>query len=345
MSNKPSYKRGDVVLFRHYIPIDAFQVKRGPLLIGIIRSLESYIKTSRYEVTCQWWYQVHVAGICIPTETYHDQTIDSIITTQTDDPSTNEIDLPMALKARSREMFAGNLEQMRVNERNCGHDFDSGAEIYNQISDLKEIVLQARNIHATNTPPYACTQMKVMEENIIRPSFFHDCIRTMIRTYASKRSSAIQRLWFGKFNERIQEINQRREMASIMIQKYWRRHLQRDTIGTKRKHRDWMKVHGRFLSFYTTRAGAPDEMSNTRRSSEYSCSYNVKGPSNVFLTTQAMADEWASEMQSSVDKISDFTKPSITSRMTEALRRWERAIDLQNQELKIMYDEEIYCII
>ncbi len=358
--SQPFYKRGDIVLFRHYVPIDEFQVKRGPLLIGIIRSIDPYITTSRDQVTYQWRYQIHVAGKCIPRETYHDRVATIDITLKTHDQSssqnprtpTQKIHLPMALKARSREMFAGNLRQMKVNERNCGHHFDSGADMYDQISDLKEIVLNARNIHAKSTP-YACTQINTMEENIIRPSAFYEHVRMIISAFASKRSIVIQRLWFRKFKVRIQDINHRRNMASVLIQKYWRRHLQHDTIDTKRKRRDWMKVHGRFLSFYTTNNNASIGTSTPienipktlKASSEYPCSYNVKGPSNVFLTTQAMADEWADVMRSSVDKISVLAKPSIISRMTEALRRWAHAIELQNQELKIMYDEEIYCMI
>jgi len=284
------------------------------LLVGVVQVVKPHFSTSRERVSCRFMLSLHVAGKCCTStrEIYPD----NIMTLS----KINSDDMPsLSLNNMRREIA---LERMHSMKRGNDCHVDSAELMCSQVKCLDDIILGSRHL-VVGKSPLAQKQLDAWETDVMRPSTFGEKTKHTIYVLENALVCTMTKA-INMWRLIAKQLSQERIVrASVLIQKHVRGYLQRKAL--------W-KSRDKFRQYYVS-----PSLSN-----EVTC-YKIR--TNVFLSTQAKANEWISLLEGSAYVIERVAQVSVHDRMSMAITRWKQAIYQQKIELRRMREEEIFSIL
>ena len=315
MSMHPSYKRGDIVLFRPKSCI-RHNVSLNILLVGVVVEAKPYFSTKKEIVSCKYVLTVHVAGKCCPKYFLCDDVMQLLLR-----PRDQSLSQP--LEDFRREQLLTDIGNKRCE---AGCSIDSAELECSQVKALDDILLGSRHLCVEKILDVP-RQLKIWQSEVLRPSAYKQRIERMLSFLESKNQQSLQYMKITGIHAWYQQARALKEQslysAAVVIQKHIRGYVLRKAMSRKRD---------RFEAYYTT----PGEHTNKH------C-YIIKD--GTFLSTQAKANEWFSLLNLSISIIAHHSECNARNRMSVAIEKWKEAINRQKNELEDMYNEELFSFV
>lgn len=315
------FQRGDIVIFRPKEVInDEYYPKYGALHVGIVTDIEHnrFILNGSHAVEeeGQELLTLRVAGGFRPTVQYPDRLNKSLCCT--DDCKSASF----CWYGARREYLANSISQRKSQNDVCA---DFGRAVSSHITDLNVKFASLR----TDTSNIEGLSIRSVETDfhVHRPSIFHDKIERAVDSFRSHWLSSILLKSFVVWQNFIRAKIAHKVEGCIIIQKYARRYLERDSLRKQRDLTKWWKVQREFWFDYVDPKVS------------LSC-YNLRG-TQLYFSTKFAADRWGDQLKSSLDQMTVYAANSVNIRLKEAIRRWKSSIVQQKRESELMAIEDI----